>query len=166
MKPFNLNAALTGEAVKLRDGSKAYVLGRVPETLSTDKALYVAVVRKLGGDEHIIDNLHLSITGNYFTHLGNAHHEKDIIGMWEEPIKYHHINGHKFPKPCSEPLKDGQSYFTIIIEDGAEVVHFRWEGDDYDNVRLERGIVHTTQEAAEAHADAINSLFRGEPCPD
>ena len=47
MKPFNLNAALAGEAVELRDGSKAYVLGRVPETLSTDKALYVAVVRKL-----------------------------------------------------------------------------------------------------------------------
>lgn len=162
MKPFNLDAALTGEAVKLRDGSKAYVLGRVPETLRTDKALHVAVVRESGGDERIIDNLHLTINGNYFAHLGNAHHQKDIIGMWEEPIKYRHINGRKFPEPCSEPLKDGQLYFTINFDVGAEVVHFSWDDDDYDNNRLKMGIVHTTQEAAQAHADAINSLFSGE----
>lgn len=80
--------------------------------------------------------------------------------------KYRHINGHKFPEPCSEPLEDGQSYFIIYIGYGAEFAHFSWDDDDFDNNRLKMGIVHATQEAAQAHADAINSLFRGEPCPD
>lgn len=80
--------------------------------------------------------------------------------------KYRHINGHKFPEPCSEPFKDGQSYFAVSLEAGAEVSHYRWYDDNHDNRLLNSGLIHTTQEAAQAHADAINSLFRGEPCPD
>ena len=93
--------------------------------------------------------------------------ELESANQEEAPAtKYRHINGHKFPEPCSEPFKDGQSYFTIDFDVGAEVVHHRWSDDCDDNQRLRNGLIHTTQEAAQAHADAINSLFRGEPCPD
>lgn len=46
--------------------------------------------------------------------------------------KYRHINGHKFPEPCSEPFKDGQSYFAVSLEAGAEVSHYRWYDDNHE----------------------------------
>lgn len=39
MKPFDLNDALSGKPVKLRGGSKAYVIGLLPNAIKTDYAL-------------------------------------------------------------------------------------------------------------------------------
>lgn len=168
MKPFNLEEALSGKPVKLRDGKKAYVIGRVPDGIKAHYPLRGVVVEKNPTGELAIGNTaSWTLSGNnYLPYITDEPHPADIIGMWEAPIKYRHINGHKFPEPCSEPFKDGQSYFAVSLEAGAEVSHYRWYDDNHDNRLLNSGLIHTTQEAAEAHADAINSLFRGEPCPD
>lgn len=168
MKPFNLEEALSGKPVKLRDWEKAYVIGRVPDGIKADYPLRGVVVgQNSTGELAVVGTASWTLSGNnYLPYITDEPHPADIIGMWEEPIKYRHINGHKFPEPCSEPLEDGQSYFMVYIGYGAELARFSWDNDDYDNKHLKRGIVHTTQEAAQAHADAINSLFRGEPCPD
>ena len=45
MKPFDLNDALSGKPVKLRNGSKAYVAGIVPNAIKTDYALRGVTVK-------------------------------------------------------------------------------------------------------------------------
>ena len=164
MKTFSLDDALSGKPVKLRNGSKAYVIGCVPDGIESVYPLrgFVVELKPTGG---VTDGTAASwtLSGNNYTHTDS--HPTDIIGMWEEPTKYRHINGHKFPEPCSEPLEEGQSYYTIDFDVGVEIGHSRWVNDKYDNTRLKQGVIHTTQEAAQAHADAVNSIFRGEPCP-
>ena len=54
----------------------------------------------------------------------------------------------------------------VNIEYGATVLKFCWQDSSADNDRLRMGIIHTTKEAAQAHADAINTLYYGEPCSD
>ena len=168
MKPFNLEEALAGKLVQVRNGKKAIVLGALPSNVKTKYPLIGVIFQdEINGGFLVSQKAEWTMEGwCLFNDDGKNPSGEDIIGMWEEPIKYRHINGHKFPEPCSEPLEDGQSYFMVYIGYGAGVEHFGWDNDAYDNKHLKRGIVHTTQEAAQAHADAINSLFRGEPCPD
>lgn len=89
MKSFDLNAALVGEPVKLRNGSKAYVLAKIPDNLKYDKGKevpYPLVGIILGKDDYISDS-HVRWTlkgGCYFT---NEPLRNDIVGMWEEPVK-------------------------------------------------------------------------------
>ena len=143
MNKFDLEAALAGAPVKLRNGAKAYVIGRIPDGIKTDYPLRGFIVKQNPTGELTDGNdASWTLLGNNYA---NTEHFTDIIGMWEEPIKYRHINGKKFPEPCSEPLEDGQSYFTIYIGYGAELAHFNWNDDDYDNNRLKLGIVHTTR---------------------
>lgn len=89
MRPFDLNAALAGEPVKLRNGSKAYVLAKIPDNLKYDKdkeVPYPLVGIIMGKDDYISDS-HVRWTlkgGCYFT---NEPLRNDIVGMWEEPVK-------------------------------------------------------------------------------
>ena len=169
MKPFNLEEALSGKPVKLRDGKKAYVIVRVPDGIKAYYPLRGVVVWQNPTGELAIGNaVSLTLSGNnYLPHITDEPHPADIIGMWEEAptTKYYHINGCRFPAPCSEPLEKGQSYFVPYLNGVVDVQQFDWSGDVADEYWLEMGFVHTTQEAAQQHADAINSLFRGEPCP-
>ena len=41
-----------------------------------------------------------------------------------------------------------------------------WANTSSDNDRLKMGIVHASKEAAQAHADAISTLYYGDPCSD
>ena len=185
MKPFNLNDALVGAPVILRNGTKAYVLGLVPDGIKTHYPLRGIVVGlNPAGELAVGKAARWTLSGKNYLHT--SPHPTDIVGLWEEEeeltkyrdnidevweeeeelTKYREINGHKFPEPCSEPLDDGQSYFTIDLEAGAEVTQSIWRDAAYDNRLLNRGLIHTTKEAAQAHSDAINSLFRGEPCSD
>ena len=167
MKPFDLNDALSGKPVKLRNGSKAYVTGIVPNAIKTDYVLRGVTVKKdRSGDLVVSSTASWTIKGRASLFIDE--HQFDIIGMCEEeePIKYRHINGKKFPEPSNIPPKIGEAYFMVNIEYGATVLKFCWEDSSADNDRLKMGIIHTTKEAAQAHADAINTLYCGEPCSD
>ncbi len=66
------------------------------------------------------------------------------------------INGHQVPEPVREPLKIGQVYWLARIHGAVD--SFEWEGDHACRVWLERGIIHLTKEAAEAHSVALLSF--------
>lgn len=66
------------------------------------------------------------------------------------------INGHQVPDPVREPLEDDQEYWIADIRYAVSV--FNWENNDADNRWLERGIIHLTKEAAEAHSVAMLSF--------
>ena len=161
MKKFNLEEALAGVPVKLRNGKKAYVIGRVPDGINIDYPLLGFIENPHG--ELTANAACWALSGNIYANTENG---TDIIGMWEEPIKYRHINGNKFPEPCNKPPEIGDVYFIVKIEYGATVMRFCWADSSVDNNRLKRGLIHATKEAAQAHADAINSLLFGEPCLD
>ena len=66
------------------------------------------------------------------------------------------INGHQVTEPVREPLEDDQEYWIADIRYAVSV--FNWENNDADNRWLERGIIHLTKEAAEAHSAALLSF--------
>lgn len=67
------------------------------------------------------------------------------------------INGHQVPEPVREPLQMGQEYWIITLGYGA--CHHEWSGTDQEiHCWLERGLIHLTEEAAEAHIAALLSF--------
>lgn len=83
MKPFDLEAALAGAPVVLRNGCKAYVLADTAR-LNNFKSIYCdeypLVVIVAGGSI----NMHMR-DGSYYNEKPD--NPKDIIGMWSDPPK-------------------------------------------------------------------------------
>ncbi|MBW5406919.1 hypothetical protein ACISK3_05170 [Morganella morganii] len=71
--------------------------------------------------------------------------------------RYIDINGHQVQEPVREPPEVGDRYWVITLEYGA-CPHV-WTGSDQEiYCWIERGLIHLTQEAAEAHIAAILSF--------
>lgn len=89
MKPFDLEKALQGEPVCLRDGRKGLVFYRIPDQYRHSESEKGEIIYKLRGmtldKEGYVAELNVSWTldGDYDTEFGNS--SDDIIGMWEEP---------------------------------------------------------------------------------
>ena len=84
MKPFDLEKALQGEPVLLRDGRKAYVLGdlRALFSKSKDFRCLIGVISQIGNADAFEGIYRWKCTGQYYEHLAES--ESDIVGMWEE----------------------------------------------------------------------------------
>ena len=70
-------------------------------------------------------------------------------------IKTIKVNGFDVPAPMSEAPMIGDEYFTP--QTGYEVFYCKnsWRGDKFDSRFLSRGLVHSTESAAIAHAKAM-----------
>lgn len=72
------------------------------------------------------------------------------------------INGHEVPAPVREPLELGKMYLFVHFWDDAVVSEVAWSGDRVDRHRLKLGLIHSTKEAAIAHAEALLSFTRSD----
>ena len=75
------------------------------------------------------------------------------------------VGRHEFPKPISEALEIGMEYWFISFnEDIGEFSPFcvPWDNDEVDNAYLDGRVIHLTEEAAQAHADVLNAICRGD----
>ena len=75
------------------------------------------------------------------------------------------VGRHVFPKPMTEaPARSSLFYFVeFCIADSAFSVWRRlWDGDDYDTARLTGNVCHLSEAAAQAHADVLNAICRGD----
>ena len=123
MKEFDLEAALNGEPVILRNGKKAvvkYNLLNEVEKLEVRDAEHPLIGYRFDGI--YINTTSWSLTGK------SVHWETmkyDIIGMWEEPK----ISIEDLPKPFKP--KDGDVFY-YIYEYGIGCVKFYKEDDDVD----------------------------------
>lgn len=155
MKPFDLVAALEGAPVVLRNGCKAYVLADTAR-LNNFKSIYrdefPLVVIVAGGSF----NMHMR-DGRYNDEPDNP---KDIIGMWSDPPKTIRIGEYDVPEPVREPLENGAIYWHPELSRIALIDDYEWCNDDIDARLLENGLVHLTEEAAKAHAEALLSLTK------
>ena len=68
--------------------------------------------------------------------------------------QYITVNGFKVPRPLSVP-EMGMDYFCPSIETPQMYESYTWAGDTVDKRVLQRGVVHSTAEAATAHAKAM-----------
>jgi hypothetical protein len=68
------------------------------------------------------------------------------------------INGYEVLEPCREPLKGGESYWCVCLTRCDVVLLCAWYGSEVDQKLLQLGLIHKTEEAAEAHAKALLSF--------
>lgn len=73
------------------------------------------------------------------------------------------IGGHSVPKPLTAPPEDGTEIYIVTILNELFYFYFQWDGESCAHQRwLKLGMVHSTKEAAIAHAKALIAISGGE----
>lgn len=68
------------------------------------------------------------------------------------------INGREVPEPMREAPKVGDVVYLVNITGDHVFVAFTWVADFMDAKWIQRGLVHSTEDAAIAHAEALLSF--------
>ena len=147
MKEFDLDAALNGEPVMLRNGNKAFIFKNVKNMHVLDFEVDYPLIGMI--HNHAVVQT-WSLDGR--TSLANDCADRDIVGMFEEPK----ISIEDLPKPFKP--KDGEPYFYItggFIECESE---FR-DTDNFDMVAAKRGGCYRTREDAQKWLDFMKSMM-------
>jgi hypothetical protein len=146
LKPFDLQAALAGKAVMLRNGSKTHV--RHHETdlpTEIDEEL-------LGRLEDVGSWISWTWCADGKSRSNGSKSPYDIIGMYSETRI---INGFEVPAPEKKAPKHNTTYYLA----SPDMRHFHscesWDGNTVDKLWLERGLVFLTAEDAIATAKAM-----------
>lgn len=150
MKKFDFKAALTGEPVRLRQGSKAYVVGKIPSNLTykdnelIDYPLIGVVLDEIG---------YLTGTVVFWTINGKCSEDgvwrdADIIGMWEEPK----ISVEDLPKP----FKPEENELYFYINNGCVCRNLFWSG--FDENLAKNAQCFKTREDAQKWLDFMKSM--------
>lgn len=151
MKEFDLEKALAGEPVLLRDGRKGVVFYRIPDEYKYPDAEEVEY--KLRGmtitKEGCIRDASESWTleGRYNT--DNAYDNNDIIAMWEEPK----ISIEDLPKPFRPEIGDEFFYLS------AGVVKYCSFYSDVNADLMRGGQCFRTEEDAQKWLDFMKSMM-------
>ena len=104
------------------------------------------------------------IPPNVWRPLG-AHPEWHVHDDYRRRPQAIRVGRHEFPKPISEALEIGMKYWFITFsEDLGEFAPFRvpWNGDKVDKAYLDGRVIHLTEASAQAHADVLNAICRGD----
>ena len=73
------------------------------------------------------------------------------------------VGRHEFPKPISNAPLNGTDYFFVMSENSCFKVNAgTWVNSKLDNMRIGSSRLHLTREAAQAHADVLNAICRGD----
>lgn len=125
MKEFNLEAALAGKPVKLRNGQKAIIYYRTADEFKLDENTPDTFPLKgmVFDNKGYLDDS--SVTWRCNGRFRYSEDEWDIIGMLEEPK----ISIEDLPKPFKP--KDGDVFYCIY-EHGIGCVKFYKDDDDVD----------------------------------
>lgn len=152
MKEFNLDAALNGEPVKLRNGQKAIIYYRTADEFKLDENTPDTFPLKgmVFDNEGYLDDS--SVTWRCNGSFRYSEDEWDIIGMWEEPK----ISIEDLPKPFTP--EETQNYYYInggYIECEDEYA----SKNDFDSKATKRGNCFRTREDAQKWLDFMKSMM-------
>lgn len=64
------------------------------------------------------------------------------------------INGIVVPEPYFGPMETSQEYYMADCDGDRDYRHSVWANDEWDKLRLKRGLIHLSRENAEAWAKA------------
>lgn len=147
MKKFNLEAALNGEPVMLRNGEKAYIFKNIQDTHILDFKVDYPLIGMMHNHAPVQT---WSLDGRIS--LVSDYSNGDIIGMWEEPKKQ--ISIEDLPKPFKP--KTGDEYKYIV---GVEVFRRISVGDSFDKSLSMGGQCYRTEEDAQKWLDFMKSMM-------
>lgn len=150
LKPFDLQAALNGEPVMLRNGQKAFVRHHETEQPTGPYLqLWGAGCRKDGSAWVLA----WSKDGLY--DIDGCASDLDIIGMCQaKPTRI--INGFEVPAPETGELNERVAYYTPVFNNNCFYREEKWAaGSVFDLRLLKRGLVFLTKEDAIATAKAM-----------
>jgi len=146
LKPFDLQAALNGEPVMLRNGDKAYIRHYETE-LPVLRSWEVWGIRIYKGS---VDLMNWAHDGRYY--LDGEDGLLDIIGMWP---KTRIINGFEVPVPEERAPALRSWYLTVDFSEREMILYSLWNNGLIDAAMLKRGLVFLTKEDAIANAKAM-----------
>lgn len=74
------------------------------------------------------------------------------------------VGRHEFPKPITEAPEEGTVYWTIEARgrNGFYAERYKWLQNGEDESCIRQGLIHLTEAAAQAHADVLNAICRGD----
>lgn len=147
MKEFNLDAALNGEPVMLRNGDKAFIFKNVKNMHVLDFEVDYPLIGMI--HNHAVVQT-WSLDGR--TSFSNDRADRDIVGMFEEPK----IRVEDLPKPFKP--KDGESYYYIC---GRAIEYMRKyaEVSPFDSLSAQNGQCFRTREDAKKWLDFMKSMM-------
>lgn len=148
MKKFDLDAALNGEPVMLRNGYKAYIKYNLLDeikSLNVKIGMYPLVGYRL--ECNYINSTSWDVLGiaKY-----SATREYDIIGMWEEPK----IRVEDLPKPYHPKIGDVYQYIVWT-----EFFRRISVGDSFDKSLSMGGQCYRTEADAQKWIDFMKSMM-------
>ena len=158
MKPFDLEEALQGKPVQLRNGDKGIICYKVPNEYiyaNGDTVNYPLKGMVLSNKGFIADSNACWCEDGRYTidvHI-EPEHSHDIIGMWEEPTPTVTLT---LPKPFKP--KKGEKYFTIVTKskyDPLSIVDTYNFETPTDNDLINQGNAFKKEEDAQAWIDAM-----------
>ena len=153
MKEFDLEAALNGEPVMLRNGCKGVVYYKIPkEYVFSDGSNSAFPLKGLIFDEDgfIKDSSYFWTDNGLCNH--ESYHPHDIIGMWEEPK----ISIEDLPKPFKP--RNGDSYYYICGR-AIEYVYKYAEISPFNRLSSENGQCFRTKEDAQKWLDFMKGML-------
>lgn len=88
---------------------------------------------------------------------------------WHPSVQYRRkpqvirVGRHEFPKPITFTPKIDTIYWIIRLHpEGYAPDDLIWSGDETDASLLRSHMIHLSREAAQAHADVLNAICRGD----
>lgn len=158
MKKFDLEKALAGEPVVLRNGNKAFVKFVLENPLLEYDQVVGFRIDKEGKEE-------LTSWFKNGVHIPGVNSIYDIVGMYEEPRPTATIN---FTCPLKE-IEEGQEFWHIVQD--SDPLGVAWAKVDvsmsvfnkdniYHSSLLEAGLVFKSEEDAQAWLDAMKNARR------
>ena len=97
---------------------------------------------------------YLAADGNWYTSQGTFVHPVKYRVKPEEP-KTIKVNGFDVPEPMREAPAEGERYYAVDPTEEGWCLVQSWDWYAIEQTWLSRGIVHSTKEAAVAHAKAM-----------
>lgn len=154
MKEFNLDAALNGEPVMLRNGQKAIIYYCVHDNFKFNEKTPDAFPLKgmVFDKEGYLDDS--SATWSRSGRFSYSEDEWDIVGMWKEPKKQ--ISIEDLPKPFKP--KDGESYYYICGR-FVNCIYNYTEVSPFDRVAAQNGQCFRTEKDAQKWIDFMKGML-------
>ena len=154
MKKFDLDAALNGEPVMLRNGNKAFICYKLSDDYkywdgSPINFNICGYILNFNGDIEMLNTAWT--TGGKWT-MDETKSDIDIIAMWEEPK----ISIEDLPKPFTPA--QGDTYFYIC---GFKIfgINKYFESSTFDTGNSKNGQCFRTKEDAQKWIDFMKSMM-------